>query len=427
MGEEAVSCIESLRLATLAKTGGARVIAGGCFFGHVAREALKTGLIDAVVHGEGEQTLVELVQALRGGTSDALSQIAGISFRCEDEIVTTSPRPLLNDLDALPMPAYDLLPVHRYGARSRNHPHLAAIELGRGCAGTCDFCVLWRQMGRFVGGRVVPHLRVKSAERLLEEIRLLVHRYDRRYLGWVDPCFNAHPEVPGQLAERLLREGLCVGQSAWVRTDALIRDTNSGALEHCVRAGLNEVYLGIERPDAAGLAALHKSSNGDHAREAMRILQKRFPEVLAVGSFIYGLPGDTPASIRAIHRQAVELQLDQFFFIPLTPLPGTSGWDPDSWDPTGQFFRRLDFLPGSKLHATHPSLERAMVRSLLFHWSPQRLAGYWRRLFRGDARKRRVGWRLIMRGAVFQLRWLMSRRRGKAAAGGLVIPDWYES
>ena len=65
IGEEAVSCVEGLRLARLSKSIGARVIAGGCFFGHVAPQALGTGLIDVVAHGEGEQTIVELVHALR--------------------------------------------------------------------------------------------------------------------------------------------------------------------------------------------------------------------------------------------------------------------------------------------------------------------------------------------------------------------------
>jgi anaerobic magnesium-protoporphyrin IX monomethyl ester cyclase len=287
--------------------------------------------------------------------------------------------------------------------------------------------VLWRQMGRFVGGRVVSHLRVKSPERLREEIRLLVHRYGRRYLGWVDPCFNAHPQVPGQLAELLLREGLRVGQSAWVRTDAIVRDAASGALAGCVRAGLNEVFLGIERPDAAGLAALHKSSTLEHAGEALRILRQRFPEVLAVGSFIYGLPGDTPATIRAIHRLAIKLRLDQFFFIPLTPLPGTAAWRPQSWDPSGRFFRRMNFLPGCHLDASHSSLERALGWSLLFHWSPQRLAGYCQQLFARDARKRRVGWRLILRGGAFHLRRLGSWILGNGEDCGLVLPRWYES
>jgi len=237
---------------------------------------ISTGLVDVVVHGEGEVTVVELVQALRD-TPQELSRVLGISFRQSEATVTTAPRPLIGDLDQLPFPAYDLLPVERYGARSRNHPRLAAIELGRGCVGSCDFCILWRQMGRFADGRVVPHLRTKSPERLLEEIRVLVRRFDRRYLGWVDPCFNAHPHVPGQLADLLLRENLRVGQSAWVRADAMVRDSASGALRSCVRSGLNEVFLGIERPDDGSLRTLHKTTGLDHARDALRILRAEYP------------------------------------------------------------------------------------------------------------------------------------------------------
>ena len=233
IGEEAVSCVEGLRLARLAKDGGATVIAGGCFFGQVAPQALATGLIDVVVHGEGEVTLVELVAALREHSPAALGGVAGITFLSEPaaepgSVVMTPPRPLIPDLDTLPFPAYDLLPVERYGAGSLNHPALAAIELGRGCFGSCDFCVLWRQMGQFAGGHAVPRLRVKSAERVVAEIRELAGRFERRYLGWVDPCFNADPRVPGEVAERLLRAGLRLGQSAWMRTDALVRDGRFG-------------------------------------------------------------------------------------------------------------------------------------------------------------------------------------------------------
>jgi radical SAM superfamily enzyme YgiQ (UPF0313 family) len=429
IGEEAVSCLEGLRLARLAKACGAKVVAGGCFFGHVAPQALATGLLDVVVHGEGEVTLVELVQALREGSVAALAQVDGISFLDGEptsatqgacEIVTTASRELIADLDTLPFPAYDLLPVERYGARSINHPRLAAIELGRGCFGSCDFCVLWRQMGRFVGDRLVPQLRVKSPERLLEEIRLLVRRYGRRYLGWVDPCFNADPRVPGQLAELLLRDGIRVGQSAWVRTDAMVRDAHSGALAHCVRSGLNEVYLGIERPDTESLASLHKTSGVDHAREALRILREQFPEVLAIGSFIYGLPSDSPRTIRAIHRFVSELDLDQFFFIPLTPLPGTSEWRPEFWDSTGESFREYNFLPTGRPHGRH-------AESLLTNWPWARVRGYLQRLLPGDERRRRVQWRLAARGARVHLRRLLHNALGGGDEFGMVFPRWYES
>jgi anaerobic magnesium-protoporphyrin IX monomethyl ester cyclase len=457
IGEEAVSCVEGLRLARMAKAVGARVIAGGCFFGHVAPQALATGLIDAIVHGEGELTIVELAQALRDTSPDSLARVNGISFLASAETskhspssgvapapgsdprtsdfglrtsdfpcITTHPRQLLADLDALPIPAYDLLPVERYGARSVNHPKLGAIELSRGCFGSCDFCVLWRQMGQPTGDRLVPRLRVKSAERLLEEVRMLVGRYGRRYLGWVDPCFNAHSQAPAQLAELMLREGLRVGQSAWVRTDALVRDAGSGALESCVRAGLNEVYLGIERPDAESLAALHKTSGVADARAALQLLRSRFPQVLAVGSFIYGLPGDTPASVRAIHRLAVELELDQFFFIPLTPLPGTAGWSPELWDASGERFREFNFLPTGRPHGRHAELERALLWSLLTNWPAARVRGYVREFFCRDARRRRVQRRLTLRGAQFHLSRILKRVCGGEDELGLVFPSWYE-
>jgi anaerobic magnesium-protoporphyrin IX monomethyl ester cyclase len=429
IGEEAVSCVEGLRLARLAKACGAKVIAGGCFFGHVAPHALGTGLLDVVVHGEGEVTLVELVQALREDFPEALAKVNGISFLAGEpsEVVTTPPRQLVADLDTLPLPAYDLLPMERYGARSVNHPRLAAIELSRGCFGSCDFCVLWRQMGRFAGDRLVPQLRVKSPERLLEEVRLLVRRYNRRYLGWVDPCFNADPGVPGQLAELLLRDGIRIGQSAWVRTDAMVRDGRSGALENCVRSGLNEVYLGIERPDGESLAALHKTSGVADAREALRILRGQFPEVLAIGSFIYGLPGDSPQTIRAIHRLVSELELDQFFFIPLTPLPGTAEWRAELWDPTGERFREFNFLPTGRPHGRHAELERALLWSLLTNWPWARVRGYFGQAFGGDPRRRRVQRRLAFRGAHVHLRRLLRNALGGADQFGLVFPRWYES
>jgi radical SAM superfamily enzyme YgiQ (UPF0313 family) len=333
---------------------------------------------------------------------------------------------LIPNLDCLPFPAYDLLPVECYGAKSINHPRLAAIELGRGCFGSCDFCVLWRQMGRFAGDKTLPTLRVKSAERLLEEVRVLTTQYGRKYLGWVDPCFNANPDVPAELAERMLQAGLKIGQSAWVRTDAIVRDAASGALESCIRSGLNEVYLGIERPDSASLDALNKTSGVQHSREALRILREDYPEVLAVGSFIYGVPGDSPAAVRAIHRLAMELQLDQFFFIPLTPLPGTGTWSEDQWDPSGERFREFNFLPTGRPHGRHAALERALLLSLLFYWPAARWKAWFHQLTGGSERKRRGHRRLHARAARFHIARALKSMFG-AEGSGMVFPRWYES
>ena len=426
IGEEAVSAVETLRLARLARGIGAKVVAGGCFFGNVARDALCTGNIDVVVHGEGERTIVELVEALRSGPGD-LARVDGISFVDDGEVMTTPPRALLADLDRLPRPAYDLLPVERYGRGSRNHPDFAALELGRGCVGSCEFCVLWRQMGRPAGSGVVPHLRTKSPERLADEIRWLRRDFGRRYIGWVDPSFSADPSVPGEMAERLLSEGIQIGQSAWVRADAIVRDAKSGILDRLVRAGLNEVYLGVERPDESGLRALHKTATLAETRLAFEILAREFPQVYTVGSFIYGVPGDTPDTVRAIYRLSNDLLMDKAFFIPLTPLPGTPFWRPDLWDASGARFRRFDFLPDGGSDPSRAALDRALLSACVFEWTPARLRSYGRAFFSGNARRRRMQWRLAVRSTLFVAAGVGRAMRGAGPSGAMVLPRWYEN
>jgi len=427
IGEEAVSCAEGLRLAALAKDLGARVIAGGCFFGNVAPEVLATGLVDVVVHGEGEETIVELVEALPSGRPEDLRRVAGISFSADRHVVSTGLRQPLADLDRLPFPAYDLLPVDRYGRGSRNHPDFAAIELGRGCPCGCDFCVLWRQMGQFRGSTPTPYLRAKSPERLLDEIRVLTEKHGRRYLGWVDPCFNADPSAPRQLAEMLLRNDLRLGQSAWVRADCLVRDESSGALRPCVEAGLNEVYIGIERPDEAGLRALGKAGPLGQVRQAFRILSSDYPQVFTVGSFVYGLPGDTAATIRAMWLLAHELDLDMAFYIPLTPLPGTPYWRPELWEPTGAVFRRFDFLPRVDGDPLMASLTWALYRCFALSWPLARFRWLLRGLCARNARRRSIIRRHALRGLRLSAVGIGQALFQNGNSGAMRYPSWYDS
>jgi anaerobic magnesium-protoporphyrin IX monomethyl ester cyclase len=427
IGEEAVSCTEGLRIAKLAKEIGARVVAGGCFFGYVAAEALSTGLIDVIVHGEGEQTIVELMSVLGNARADDLRQVVGISFRDGEETVFTGWREPMADLDRLPFPAYDLLPVERYGRTSRNHPAMAAIELGRGCTNGCQFCVLWRQMGRMRGDQPVPCLRVKSPERLLEEVRLLMDRYGRRYLGWVDPCFNADGRVPRELAELLLRDGRRIGQSAWVRADYLLRDEASGALSTCCDAGLNELYLGMERVSRWDLSRLGKGNlNGEPVR-ALHMLDEKHPGVVTVGSFIYGLEGDTPQSVRELFRAAEQLPIDEIVFIPLTPLPGTPYWNPAMWDASGKRFRSFDFLPGLKGDRSLDALTSAISWSYFACWPWRRLRRMLLGLFALNSRRRRIARHILLRTLPLTWASMFVPSQERETATGMLYPEWYES
>lgn len=256
---------------------------------------------------------------------------------------------------------------------------------------------------------------------------MLTERFHRRYLGWVDPCFNADPQVPGQLAELMLKDNLRIGQSAWVRADAVVRDADTGALAHCVRSGLNEVYLGIERGDAATLHTLNKTVDPNSSQRALQILARDFAEVFTVGSFIYGLPEDTPETVRSLRRFAWNLNLDYPFFIPLTPLPGTPYWQSGLWDPTGESFRNFGFLPGAFRGESRRDLDKAILISDLFDWNRVRFHSDVRGIFHHDLRKRRLSRRLLWRGGAFQIRQLLNSLLGKHQDGGMLVPSWYES
>ena len=420
--EEAVSCLEGLRLARIAKEQGARVIAGGCFFGYVARQALATGLIDVVVHGEGEQTIVELAEALRSGAADDLRAVPGISFVEDEEVVFTGHREPIADLDRLPMPAYDLLPMERYGCRSRNHRALVSIELSRGCTHACDFCVLWRQMGKF-NGHATPLLRTKSPERVVEEVQRSVRRYGRRFLGWVDPCFNAHPDIPRRSAELMLSRGIRVPQGAWMRADCLLRDLSSGAFAACVASGLSEVYLGIERTGDKELRSLKKGCGAEEVKEALRRLDQGFPQVFSVGSFVYGLEGETTADLRRFFRGAYSLPLDMLLFIPLTPLPGTPPWRDELWDTSGAGFRHYDFLPRANGDPRMARLTRELYRDALLVWPKERIRRYVGGPLARDPRRRSIVRRHTARMLKFIVGGILS---GGENAGAMRLPAWYE-
>jgi anaerobic magnesium-protoporphyrin IX monomethyl ester cyclase len=425
IGEEAVSCVEGLRIAKLAKGLGAHVIAGGCFFSHVAAQVLATGLIDIVVHGEGERTIVELVEALEAGDSNALRRVSGISFLDGEQVVFTGWRELIPNLDQLPFPAYDLLPMQKYGGRSRNHANVATIELGRGCSNACQFCILWRQMGRLQNDRPLPCLRVKSAERLLEEIHILMDRFHRQYLAWVDPCFNAAQQTPAELARLLLKENRKIGQSAWVRTDHLLRDDASGALQLWVHSGWNEAYLGIERLAPDELSKLHKGNLHGEAIRALEILNEKYSQVVTVGSFIYGLPWDTRESVRVLFRSAEQLPLDALFFIPLTPLPGTPYWRPQMWDPTGVKFRSFDFLPSTGVDELLSDLSREILEDYLLCWPWERVRRTLIGLVTRHDRRRRITREMLLRALPLLFSGILAG--DNAAGAGLHFPAWYES
>ncbi len=307
-------------------------VLGGAHFTNLPEMYLPKAPIDFIVRGEGEITFRELVRALaRGGRTEAEKE-QGIAFLRDGEVVVTKPRPLIDDLDSLPMPALDLMPMSKYGqAKLLFSPGGASIHHSRGCGAACSFCVWWTQMGERRSGpdgeTLSPRWRTKSVARTLAEIEMLYRTYGQRCLVFVDPTFNLNAAWNDEFATELLKRNWPVVWFAFLRADCVLRDEATGVFEKMVRSGLRHVCIGVERNDDADLAGWGKKFySHSQSVKTFDLLKHKYPEVFRQATFIVGLRDETRESL---HRQlafARRIDADYPAFHPATPFPGTAFW-----------------------------------------------------------------------------------------------------
>jgi len=436
VGEETVSSDEAMRLAALVKEHhpGTVVVAGGVFFSNTARESLGTGLIDYVVHGEGEKGLCELLCAVSDGND--VANLEGISYRRDGKIISTSQRRPVADMDTLAMPAWSKVPMRLYGSGSKNHPGLVSIEHSRGCTDRCSFCSLWSHMGRPSGNgqAVKPYYRSKSPERTLEEVVRLVRDFDRYTFGWVDPTWNVDAKWTDGFCGLLLKHNIKIRQTAWLRADYVVRDEELGILEKAVRAGLCQVMIGVERVDEPGLEALNKHSNSPEiTARAFKIFREKYPNVFTIGSVIFGLWDETKKTLDELSRYRYKVGMDYCFFIPLTPNPGTQVY-------ADAMKRGLIQVTDRRAYNFHTPIMRTkrfsakqlekLYFKLLFGISLDRIVEHLRRLFSvRDKRRKRVYRSLLKYGVRIAARYVVGRLRHPFSNKPTLFsrkPLWYD-
>jgi anaerobic magnesium-protoporphyrin IX monomethyl ester cyclase len=172
-----------VRTLELAKTVNPDIltVTGGQHFSATAQESLeKYPEIDVIVRGEGEETLTELVR--NAATKPNLSNIRGLSFKHDGEVIHTRPRPLIRDLSRLPYPGYHFVKalVHRYhfAAMAGYNAPYALVEGARGCTHKCTFCTQWRHWWGVC--------RTKHPARIADEIEFCYNTYGSRFIWLTD-------------------------------------------------------------------------------------------------------------------------------------------------------------------------------------------------------------------------------------------------
>ena len=441
VGDMVIYAEDGMRALEIAKQINPNVvtIAGGVFHSHVPQHSLdKWPQLDIIVRYEGEETLRELLEYLREGKD--LAEVRGIAYREGNEVVETDPRPLIADLDSLPIPAYDMIPLDKYAPFGMLWPKAATIQSNRGCPYICEFCSWSATEGEHFkdeNGLVQfrPRIRMKSPGRTVEEVALLYEKYGVRYLFWVDATWNFDTHWLDEFSSEIIRRKYKLGWWAFVRADLMLKQEKAGVLKKMVKAGLRHCLFGAERSSAEGMDELGKDGmHPDAFRDASHLLAKKYPEVFRQACFLVGLPSDTPESLDHLFNYIMNSKVDFPAIHPIMPYPGTPAFDKfkdliEEWD-----YSKWDmFTPVVKPH----NMTRAEVAEHATNISTNFIMKAPHRYIRGmmsphKIRRRLYWWFLISISRVVGRDLVLSLTGKKTFEGfggvnRLWKPTWYDS
>ena len=271
---------------------------------------LKKTNADIIVMGEGEITIKELVHAF--ANKQPLREILGIAYQDGDSVVITGPRPLIQDLDSIPWPAYHLFPIEFY--RMMREPRMSPTDLfmpvlsARGCSFKCTFCY-----------RMDTGLRNRSNDAIIEEIRFLKTRYGINFIGFYDELLVSSLERITSFCEALIKANLdirwsCNGRLNYSRQDVL---------QLMKKAGCVYINYGIESVDNEVLKAMKKGLRVD---QIISGIETTLASEISPGfNIIFGSIGDNQETLdKAVqfllkYDDGSELRTIR----PVTPYPGS--------------------------------------------------------------------------------------------------------
>ena len=264
--------------------------------------------IDIVVRGEGEEIFKQLLHNLDKGKK--LSNIRGITYRENNRIRSNPPMPLIKDIDNIPIPAFDLLPMEKYQFGKKR---FGVIITSRGCPFQCIFCSSSLQFGK--------KWRAHSVERVIEELKILHDEFKIREIEFLDDTFTLSKKRAQEICKAIIQEGLDISWSASSRVDTFDLDT----AVYMKKAGAHTIYFGIESGSEKTLKFIKKGITLTQAIDAVKIAKKA--KLRTLGSFIIGFPYEKEEDMRKTIRFAKFLDVDFAQFTVATPYPGTELWN----------------------------------------------------------------------------------------------------
>jgi anaerobic magnesium-protoporphyrin IX monomethyl ester cyclase len=332
--------------------------------------------LDAIIRNEPEMTALELAQTLdqesKGNLGNELARVQGLSYRHLGQIFHNPQRPYLEDLDSLPFPARDLLPLDRYRLPTLNEPYTLLIP-SRGCPYHCTFCTAHQYYGK--------KMRLRNPHRVVDEIEEIVQVHQIHQIHMWSDTFTLSRKFVMEFCDEMILRALPVQWMCNGRVDSVDLEL----LQQMKAGGCTGIAYGVESGVQEILDRCKKDITLEQIQEAFRWTRQAGIDTLA--HVIFGLPGETPKTIKSTIRFILALDPTYAQFYCAIPFPGTElreealrqGWVSD--------FQWSDYEINHALLET-PQLSRKQLLDwknrayLRFYWRPQYLlrqaSQYWR-------------------------------------------------
>jgi anaerobic magnesium-protoporphyrin IX monomethyl ester cyclase len=261
--------------------------------------------LDFICLGEGEASVVELVRAAENGSH--WGNVKGFVYRQGSEIHTTGFRDAILDMDSLPAPARSLIPLGRY--RALHMP--ISMTTSRGCPFKCIFCVGRRMVG--------PRVRYRSPARVVDELEYLTGLHFHQ-INVADDLFTANKKRCLAVCDEIIARRLKTRWTCFGRVDLVSPEI----LERMKQAGCDAICFGVESANAAILKTIKKRITTEQVLAA--VVMCLDAGIIPHASFILGLPGETPETLKETTDFGKRLKDRGAFcgFHLLAPFPGTA-------------------------------------------------------------------------------------------------------
>lgn len=281
--------------------------------------------IDFVILGEGEVQASELANALQAGRPQDIAQIPSLAYRDNTGTpVVTQRQHYIEQLDILPMPAWDIVRMEDYYTDHSNWHNPKGLDIkmsvpiltSRSCPFDCNFCSAHAMMGR--------GLRMHSPKRVVDEIEWLYLEHGLNYFGFVDDNLTLNKKHILSICDGIIKRGLNIQFESFNGYN--IASMDEEIVEAMCAAGCIYVIMPIEH----GSDYMRNKIIGKHLpREKIYALAEiyRKHNLLTRAVFIMGFPEDTVETLEETYRMMLDLQLDLYNVFTLIPFPGTQVFD----------------------------------------------------------------------------------------------------